>query len=47
MITNPHINRLAAIVILLCVYIAGIDSGTQRAAEAHHNHPACHQNLKP
>ena len=47
MITNPHINRLAAIVILLGVYVAGIDSGTQRAAEAHHNHPACHQNLKP
>jgi hypothetical protein len=25
------------------VYVAGQDSGYK----AHHNHPACHQNLKP
>jgi hypothetical protein len=47
MISNPWINRAAALVLLLCVYIAGIDTGRERAAEAHQNHPACHQNLKP
>jgi len=43
MINNIWINRAAAIVLLLCIYAAGQDSGYK----AHHNHPACHQNLKP
>lgn len=47
MTTNPHLNRLAALVLLLCVYIAGQDTGYSNAVQAHHNHPACHQNLKP
>jgi len=47
MINNPWINRIAAIVILLGVYVAGVDAGRERAVEAHQNHPACHQNLKP
>jgi hypothetical protein len=41
MINNPWINRAAAIVLLLCVYIAGVDAGRERAAEAHQNQPAC------
>lgn len=40
-------NRIAAAVLLLMVYVAGIDTGRTDAAKAHHNHPACHQNLKP
>ena len=47
MINNPWINRIAAIVILLGAYVAGVDAGRERAVEAHQNHPACHQNLKP
>jgi len=43
MINNPWINRIAAIVLLAMVYVAGQDSGYR----AHHNHPACHQNVKP
>lgn len=43
MINNIWLNRIAAVVLLLCVYAAGQDSGFQ----AHHNQPACHQNLKP
>ena len=41
MINNPWINRAAAIVLLLCVYIAGVDAGRERAVEAHQNQPAC------
>jgi hypothetical protein len=37
MINNPHINRAAAIVILLGVYVAGVDSGTK----AHHTATTC------
>jgi len=47
MITNPWINRIGALVLLLVVYTAGLDTGRSEAAKAHHNHPACHQNLKP
>jgi len=43
MINNRFINTVAAIVLLAMVYVAGQDSGYK----AHHNHPACHQNLKP
>lgn len=41
------INRIAAVVLLLMVYIAGVDTGRNDAVKAHHQHPACHQNLKP
>ena len=41
MINNPWINRAAAIVLLLCVYIAGVDSDSK----AHHNQPACQHRL--
>jgi hypothetical protein len=43
MINNPWLNRIAAVVILLGIYVAGVDSGSR----AYQNHPACHQNLKP
>jgi len=41
------INRIAAAVLLLMVYVAGVDTGRTNAVKAHHQHPACHQNLKP
>lgn len=40
-------NRIAALVLLAMVYAAGATIGHERAVEAHHNHPACHPNLKP
>ena len=47
MITNPWINRFAALALLFMMYAVGISVGRDQAAEAHHNHPACHQGLKP
>ena len=47
MTTNPFWNRIAALVLLAMVYAAGHDTGRNQAVQAHHNHPACHQNLKP
>jgi len=47
MITNPWINRCAALALLFMMYAVGISVGRDQAAEAHHNHPACHQGLKP
>ena len=47
MIDNPWFNRLAALVLLVAVYAAGIDAGRNAAVQAHHNHPACNTNLKP
>jgi hypothetical protein len=41
MINNPWINRAAAIVLLLCVYIAGVDSGIK----AHHDQPDCQERV--
>jgi len=41
------INRIAALVLLFMVYAAGLDAGRDAAVQAHGNHPACHQNLKP
>jgi hypothetical protein len=46
-ITNVCINRIATIVVLVMVYAAGYDTARQEAAQAHHNHPAAHQPLKP
>jgi hypothetical protein len=47
MITNRWINRCAALALLFMMYAVGISVGRDQAAEAHHNHPACHQGLKP
>ena len=47
MIADIHLNRAAALVLLAMVYVAGLDTGHRNAVQAHHNHPACHQNLKP
>jgi hypothetical protein len=44
---SPWLNRAAALVTLLCVYAAGYAGGKDQAIQAHHNHPACHTNLKP
>lgn len=41
MINNPWINRAAAIVLLLAVYVAGVDSGTK----ANHEQPVCQQRV--
>lgn len=47
MITNIWLNRAAALACLLMVYAAGYSGGKDQATQAHHNHPACHANLKP
>jgi hypothetical protein len=47
MLTNPLINRAAALFLLVAVYALAYDNANQQAAQAHHNHPAAHQELKP
>jgi hypothetical protein len=48
MITNPWVNRITALVVLAAIYAAGYAGGRDQATvQAHHNHPACHTNLKP
>ena len=47
MITNPWINRITAVVVLLAVYAAGYAGGRDQAVQAYNNHPACNTNLKP
>jgi hypothetical protein len=47
MITNPWINRITALVVLLAIYAAGYSGGRDAATMARLNHPACHGNLKP
>ena len=47
MVTNPWVNRITALVVLLAIYAAGYAGGRDQATLAHHNHPACHSNLKP
>jgi hypothetical protein len=47
MITNIWMNRAAALFLLLAVYVLAYDNIKQDAAQAHHNHPAAHQELKP
>jgi hypothetical protein len=47
MINNPWLNRAAVLATLLMVYAAGYAGGKDQAIQAHHNHPACHANLKP
>jgi hypothetical protein len=47
MITNIWMNRAAALFLLVAFYALAYDYGKQEAAQAHHNHPAAHQELKP
>jgi hypothetical protein len=47
MLTNSLINRAAALFLLVAVYALAYDNVKQQAAQAHHNHPAAHQELKP
>lgn len=47
MTTNRFWNRVAALVMLAMVYAAGHDAGRQAAVQAHHNHPAAQEPLKP
>jgi hypothetical protein len=47
MITNPTVNRIAVVVLLLAVYAAGYDTAKQQAAQADRQHPAAHLSLKP
>lgn len=47
MITSIWMNRAAALTLLLFVYAVGYDYARQNAAQAHHNHPAAHLELKP
>lgn len=47
MTSNRLINRCASIVLLGMVYLLGVDVGRDAAVQAHHQHPACHTNLKP
>ena len=47
MLTNSLINRAAALFLLVAVYALAYDNVKQQSAQAHHNHPAAHQELKP
>jgi hypothetical protein len=47
MTANPWINRAAALFLLVALYAIAYDYGKQEAAQAHHNHPTSHPNLKP
>jgi hypothetical protein len=47
MITNIWMNRAAALFLLVAVYALAYDNTKQDAAQAHHNHPAAHLELKP
>ena len=47
MVTNPWVNRITALVVLLAVYAAGYAGGRDAATMARLNHPACNTNLKP
>jgi hypothetical protein len=47
MVTNPWINRITALVVLLAIYAAGYAGGRDQAVQAYNNHPACNTNLKP
>jgi hypothetical protein len=47
MITNIWMNRAAALFLLVAVYALAYDNVKQQAAQAHHNHPTSHPNLKP
>ena len=44
---NPWIKRFAVLAIMFGFYGIGISAGHDQATLAHHQHPACHPNLKP
>jgi hypothetical protein len=44
---NPWVNRITVLVVMFAIYAAGYANGRDNAVQAHHNHPACHPNLKP
>ena len=46
-IMTPWTNRFAALALMAMVYALGYDIGRDATVQAHHNHPACHTNLKP
>jgi len=39
MTRNPWINRTAAVVLLLMMFVAGHDAGRHQAVQAHHASP--------
>ncbi len=47
MVTHPIVNRITVLVVMLAIYAAGYAGGRDQAIFAHHQHPACHTNLKP
>jgi TctA family transporter len=47
MITNPWINRIAALVMLVCIYYAGYAGGRDQATLTYQQQAACNLNLKP
>lgn len=47
MINNRWLNRCAVLAVMFMLYGVGVSAGRDQAAVAHHNHPACHPNLKP
>ena len=47
MITNRFWNRVGMLVLMFMLYGIGIAVGRDQAILAHHQHPACHQGLKP
>ena len=47
MINHRIWNRVALLVCMFGLYGVGIAAGRDQATLAHHNHPACHPNLKP
>lgn len=47
MITNRFWNHVGLLVLMFMLYGIGIAVGRDQATLAHHQHPACHQGLKP
>lgn len=47
MITNRFWNCAGLLVLMFMFYGIGVATGRDQAAMAHHQHPACHQGLKP
>lgn len=47
MIDSRIWNRAALLVLMFMLYGIGVAAGRDQAVQAHHNHLACHPNLKP
>jgi len=47
MITNPWINRISCLVVLIAIYAAGYAGGRDQAELRFQQHPAAHLPLKP